>query len=89
MSIIVWLIVGGIVGWLASRLLGRHEGVVASIIIGIIGAFIGSLVSRLFTGTDKAFLAFSWSGFFWSLIGALILVAIMNAISRPRTHTTV
>jgi uncharacterized membrane protein YeaQ/YmgE (transglycosylase-associated protein family) len=89
MSIIVWLIVGGIVGWLASRLLGRHEGVVASIIIGIIGAFIGSLVSRLFTGTDKAFLAFSWSGFFWSLIGALILVAIMNASSRPRTHTTV
>jgi uncharacterized membrane protein YeaQ/YmgE (transglycosylase-associated protein family) len=87
MSILVALIVGGIVGWLASRLLGRHEGIFASIIIGIIGAFIGGFVSRIFTGADQAFLAFSWSGFFWSLIGAIILVAIINAFSHPRSHT--
>jgi uncharacterized membrane protein YeaQ/YmgE (transglycosylase-associated protein family) len=88
MSIIVMLIIGGIVGWLAARLLGREEGVIASVIIGIVGSFIGSLVSQLFTGSDRSYLAFSWSGFFWSLIGALILVAIMNALSRPRRHNT-
>ncbi|HET8709201.1 MAG TPA: GlsB/YeaQ/YmgE family stress response membrane protein [Candidatus Saccharimonadales bacterium] len=87
MSIIVWIILGGIVGYLASKLLGRDEGIIASIIIGIIGSFIGGLISHLFTGADRAFLAFSWVGLFWSFIGALILVAILNAISRPRHHT--
>ena len=87
MSIIVMLIVGGLVGWIASRLLGRSEGILGSILIGIVGAFIGGFVSRLFTGADQAFLAFSWSGFFWSLIGAIILVAILNAFSHPRHHT--
>jgi uncharacterized membrane protein YeaQ/YmgE (transglycosylase-associated protein family) len=87
MGLIVFLIVGAIVGWLASALLGRREGVLGSIVIGIIGAFIGGLVSRLFTGSDQAFLAFDWSGFFWSLIGAIILVAILNAFSHPRRTT--
>lgn len=89
MGLIVFLIMGAVVGWLAAHLLGRDEGIFGSIIIGIIGSFIGSLVSELFTGSDRAFLAFSWGGFIWALIGAIILVAIMNAISRPRPRTTV
>ncbi len=87
MSIIVMLIIGGVVGWLAARLLGRHEGILASIVIGIVGSFIGSFASQLTTGSDRSYLAFSWSGFIWSLIGALILVAIMNAFSHRRHHT--
>lgn len=87
MSIIVWIILGGIVGYLASKLLGRDEGILASIIIGIIGSFLGGFVSRLFTGSDQSFLAFSWMGLFWSFIGSVILVAILNAVSRPRSHT--
>ena len=87
MSIIVAIILGGIVGWIASRIMGREEGVLASIVIGVIGAFIGSLLSSLLTGSDRAFLAFSVSGLLWSLIGAIILVAIMNAFSGRRHHT--
>lgn len=83
MGIIVFLILGAIVGAVAAALLGRREGIFASVIIGIIGSFIGSLVSYWVTGTDRAYLAFSWSGLFWSFIGALILVAILNAL-RPR-----
>lgn len=83
MGLIVFLILGALVGWAASSLMGRDEGVVMSIIIGIVGSFIGSLVSKLFTGADKSFLALSWVGLFWSFIGAVILVAIVNAISRP------
>lgn len=86
MSIIAFIILGGIVGWIASGLLGRDEGIFMSIIIGIIGSFIGGFVSRLFTGGDQSYLAFSWIGLFWSLIGAIILVAIMNAVSRPHHH---
>jgi uncharacterized membrane protein YeaQ/YmgE (transglycosylase-associated protein family) len=84
MSIIVAIILGALVGWIAARLLGRDEGVIASIIIGVVGSFIGSLISSGLTGSDRAFLAFSWMGLFWSLIGAVILVAVLNMFSRPR-----
>jgi uncharacterized membrane protein YeaQ/YmgE (transglycosylase-associated protein family) len=81
MTILTVLIVGGLVGWIASRLMGRDEGLIASVLIGIVGSFIGSFVSSLFVGSDQSYLSFSWVGAFWSLIGALILVAIMNALS--------
>jgi uncharacterized membrane protein YeaQ/YmgE (transglycosylase-associated protein family) len=89
MTILTVIIVGAIVGWLAGKIMGRDEGIIASILIGIVGSFIGSLISTLFTGSDRAYLAFSWMGFFWSLIGAIILVAIMNAMSSRRHHPTV
>jgi len=87
MSIIVAIILGGLVGYIASKLMGREEGIVMSIIIGIVGSFIGSLISGVLTGSDKSFLAFSWMGLFWSLVGSVILVAIMNAVSHPRRTT--
>lgn len=86
MSVVVYIVLGGLVGWLAAKLLGRTEGILASIVIGIVGSFIGSFISRLFTGFDQSYLAFSWSGLFWSLIGALVFVMILNAIQRPRRH---
>ena len=86
MSVILYIILGGLVGWLASKLLGREEGILASIVIGVVGSFIGSFISRLFTGSDQSYLALSWGGLFWSLIGALALVAILNAVRRPRRN---
>ncbi len=87
MSILIMLIIGGLVGWLAARLMGRDEGVVASVLIGIVGSFIGSFVSKFVVGSDQSFLAFSAVGVFWSLLGAVILVAIMNYFSaRKRGH---
>lgn len=83
MGILVAIILGGIVGYVAARLLGREEGVIASVVIGIIGAFIGGFISRLFTSSNQSALTFSWSGLFWAFIGSLVLVAIMNAFSRP------
>jgi uncharacterized membrane protein YeaQ/YmgE (transglycosylase-associated protein family) len=88
MSIIVAIILGGLVGYIAARMMGREEGILASIVIGIIGSFLGSFISRLFTGSDQAFLSFSWMGLFWSFVGAVVLVAIMNAMSH-RSHPTV
>ncbi len=86
MSIIITLIVGGFVGYIAARLLGRQEGILASIVIGIVGSFIGSFISTFFSGSDQSYLTFSWVGVFWSLIGSLVLVAIMNAMSRHSHH---
>ena len=87
MNLIAFLILGAVVGWLASKIAGRNEGLLMSIIIGIVGSFIGGFVSHLFTGSDKAVLAFSWSGLIWSLVGAVILVAILNALSKRGHHT--
>ncbi|MEO7364185.1 MAG: GlsB/YeaQ/YmgE family stress response membrane protein [Candidatus Saccharimonadales bacterium] len=87
MGIIVAIILGGLVGWVASKIMGREEGLVMSVVIGVVGSFIGSFVSSFFTGSDKSFLAFSAMGLFWALVGAVIFVAILNAISRPRHHT--
>lgn len=83
MSLLVALIIGGLIGYAAAAMLGRREGIIASVIIGIVGSFIGSVISMLFTGGDRAALSLSWSSVLWSFLGAVILVAIMNAIQRP------
>lgn len=87
MGIIAFLLIGGIVGWLASQLMGRSEGLLASIVIGIIGSFIGGFVSTILTGSDQSYIGFSWVGLFWSLIGAIILVALLNAFSGRHAST--
>jgi uncharacterized membrane protein YeaQ/YmgE (transglycosylase-associated protein family) len=89
MNILTVLIIGGIVGWLAARVAGRHEGILASIVIGIVGSVIGSFISTLFTSSNQAYLAFSWMGVFWSFLGALVLVLILNAVQHRTTHHTV
>lgn len=83
MSLIVALILGVIVGWAASRLLGREGGILGSMIIGVVGSVVGSWVSLLFTGGDRAYLALSWTGLFWSFVGAVIFVAVLNLFQRP------
>ena len=86
MSIIVFIILGGVVGWLAAQLMGRDEGVAGSIAIGVVGSFIGSFVSHLMSGATS-YLSLTWSGILWSLLGSVILVAILNLVSHPHHHT--
>lgn len=86
MSIIVAIILGGIIGWVAARLAGRDEGVLASIVIGIVGSIIGGAIANLFGSTNQSYTSFTWSGIFWSLIGSIILVSILNAVQRRHTH---
>lgn len=89
MGLIAFIILGALIGWIASAVMGRSNGVFMNIIIGIVGSFIGSFVSRAFTGYDDSFLAFDVSGLFWSFIGAVILLAITGAITNRRhKHTT-
>ena len=79
-GIIIWLIVGGIVGWLASMVMrtDAQQGVLLNIVVGIVGAFIGGLI---FSGgsinTD-----INITSFIISLLGAIILLAIVNLFRR-------
>ena len=79
MGIIIWLIVGGIVGWLASLIMKRdaQQGIILNIIVGIVGAFIGGL---LFGGSINQ--AITIQTFVVSLVGAIILLAIVNLVRR-------
>jgi uncharacterized membrane protein YeaQ/YmgE (transglycosylase-associated protein family) len=89
MSLIIYLILGAIVGWLAAKVAGRNEGIIASMVIGIIGSIIGGALSRFLSGSDQAYLSFSWAGLIWSFVGALILVFLLNAFQHRTHHTGV
>lgn len=82
MSLVYIIIIGGIIGWIAASLMGRKEGFFGSVVIGIVGAFIGSFLSNWLGGSINSYLSFRWVGVFWSFIGALVLVAVLNLFSR-------
>jgi uncharacterized membrane protein YeaQ/YmgE (transglycosylase-associated protein family) len=89
MSIIIWLIVGGFVGWIASLIMrtDAQQGIVLNIVVGIIGALLGGfLLAPLFgTGTINQG-DFSLSGLLVSLLGAIVLLAIVNLVRRGSTR---
>lgn len=79
-SIIIWLIVGGICGWLASLIMrtDAQQGIVLNIVVGIVGAVIAGFV----LGKGNINHGISIETFLWSLLGAVILLAIVNLIRR-------
>lgn len=85
MNFIVWLVVGGIIGWLASLIMrtDAQQGMLLNVVVGIVGAFIGGwLISPLVgVGTINQN-ALSIPAMAVSLIGAVILLAIVNLIRR-------
>lgn len=83
-NFIIWLIVGAIIGWLAGMVMGDRESTVLNIVIGIVGAFIGGLVVPLlgFSGANINNGDFSLYSLIVSFIGAVILLAIVNAVRR-------
>jgi uncharacterized membrane protein YeaQ/YmgE (transglycosylase-associated protein family) len=84
-SIIGWIIIGGIAGWLASLIMGTSErqGCILNIVLGVVGAFVGGLVWGLISGDD--FVAgFSIGTLLIATLGAVIVLAIYRAIAAPR-----
>jgi uncharacterized membrane protein YeaQ/YmgE (transglycosylase-associated protein family) len=84
-SLIVWLIVGGLVGWIASMIMGTdaQQGIVMNIVVGVVGAFLAGLVlSPLFGVGTLNQGNFSLPALLISLGGAVILLAIVNFFRR-------
>jgi uncharacterized membrane protein YeaQ/YmgE (transglycosylase-associated protein family) len=81
MHIILWLIVGGIVGWLASIIMrtNAQQGIILNIVVGIVGAFVAGLI---FNGTAAPVNPFSIQGFLIALVGAVVLLAVVNLFRR-------
>ena len=81
MLFIIWIVVGGILGWLASMVMrtDAEQGMILTVVVGIVGAFLGGwLLSPLFgTGTINSD-EFSVSSLLVSFLGAIILLAIVR-----------
>lgn len=89
MIFIIWLIVGGVLGWLASLVMktDAEQGMIMNVVVGIVGAFLGGwLLSPLFgSGTINSD-DFSLVSLLVSFLGAVILLAIVNLLKRGKVR---
>ncbi len=87
MNIIIWLVVGGLIGWVASIVMKSPEGMIMNVVVGIVGAMLGGwLISPLVgVGTINQN-NFSFPALLVSLIGAVILLANVNMFRRGRSR---
>ena len=85
MGIILWLIIGGIIGWLASIIMrtDAQQGILLNIVVGIVGAFIGGMIV---SGGSINNAPLTLTSFLVSLLGAIILLAIVNLFRRGRVR---
>ena len=85
MGIIILIIVGGILGWLASIIMrtDAQQGILLNVIVGIIGALLaGFLIVPLIGGGSITAGDFSVSSLLVSFLGAIVLLAIVNLVRR-------
>jgi uncharacterized membrane protein YeaQ/YmgE (transglycosylase-associated protein family) len=85
MNIIIWLIVGGLIGWVASMLMrtDAQQGVILNVVVGVVGALLGGfLLAPMFGSGTINQNDFSLSSLGISLLGAVILLAIVNLVRR-------
>ncbi len=82
MSIIGWIILGGLAGWLASKIMGTdpEQGIFMNIIVGIVGALIGGFIMRSLGQADVT--GFNFWSFLVALLGSVVLLWIYRAVVR-------
>ena len=82
MGIIGWIIIGGLAGWIASKIMNTDEqqGIILNIVVGIVGAFIGGWILSLLGGDlEGSNLIVS---FLTALVGACLLLFVVKAVTK-------
>jgi uncharacterized membrane protein YeaQ/YmgE (transglycosylase-associated protein family) len=85
MNIIIWLAVGGLIGWMASLIVrtDARQGLLLNVVVGIVGAVLGGWFLSPFVGVSTINQGnFSLASLVVSLVGAVALLAIVNLIRR-------
>jgi uncharacterized membrane protein YeaQ/YmgE (transglycosylase-associated protein family) len=86
MTIIVWIALGLVAGWLAGQVMkGGGYGVVGDIVLGIVGALVGGFLTGLVLGRDMVS-GFNIESIVVAFIGAVILIAISRALTGRRAR---
>jgi uncharacterized membrane protein YeaQ/YmgE (transglycosylase-associated protein family) len=81
-TLLLWIAIGLIAGWLASAVVGGGYGVIGDIVVGVVGAFLGGLLFRaLGAGAPFGGLA---GTIFVAFIGAIVLLLLLRLINRAR-----
>ena len=83
MNFILWILVGGLIGWVASIVMrtDAQQGIILNVVVGIVGAFLGNFLGSFF-GMGASLDTFSPVGLLWAFIGAVVLLGIINLIRR-------
>lgn len=86
MGWIIALIVGGVAGWLASLVMNRDAsmGIFWNIVVGIIGSVLGNALAGPLFGVRGSVQEFSLTGLVIAVVGAVVLLAIVNLVQRKR-----
>lgn len=84
-DIVVWIVIGGLAGWVASMITGTNagQGIVGNIVAGVIGAFVGGFLFGLLGGAG--FTGFNLWSFIVALVGAVVVLFIWKAITGRKT----
>ena len=83
MNIIIILLVGGLIGWVASLLVGGGGGILVNIVVGIVGALLAGFLLNPYIGGGNIMSGdLSLSSIGVSLLGSVILLVVLNAIRR-------
>jgi uncharacterized membrane protein YeaQ/YmgE (transglycosylase-associated protein family) len=85
MNLVIMLIVGGILGWLASMVMHTdgQQGIFLNVIVGVVGAVLaGYLLTPFLGGAPITTGAFDIKSLFVSFLGSLVLLAIINLVRR-------
>lgn len=77
MSILAWIIVGLIAGWLAEQITGRDQGLLTNLLVGIIGAFIGGFLFSTLLGFEYRE-GFNLASILVATVGAIVLLLIVS-----------
>lgn len=83
LSLILWLVFGAIIGWIAGVIMKDQRGILGNIIIGILGSFLGGWISTMTVSTT--FNEFSLTGLIFSVIGAVILIFLKQLLMGKRS----
>jgi uncharacterized membrane protein YeaQ/YmgE (transglycosylase-associated protein family) len=84
-NLIIWLLMGALIGWLASMVMrtDAQQGALLNIVVGIVGALIGGF---LLGGPTINSNAFNVTALIVSFVGAVVLLAIVNLVTRGRVR---
>jgi uncharacterized membrane protein YeaQ/YmgE (transglycosylase-associated protein family) len=84
MGLLIWAIVGGVVGWIASLIMKTdgQQGIILNIVVGIVGAFLAGFLISPLLGIGTINSGLSVGTFAVSILGAVILLAIVKAVRR-------
>lgn len=75
-SILVSIVIGALIGWVASIIMGSKGGLIKNIIVGVIGAFVGGLIGKLIPGNTG-----NWVGLGLAVLGAVLVIWVARKIS--------